>query len=763
MMYPPLVHSADGAHSSSSATIYATLTSALEASAFSKLGKKARALPGWFEADADALRALISDRNAAFEATQRQPHCPSARSKWQAARSKVKTAVRRAKSDWVLDKCSRVNDGICGATGSKAAWDGVKTLRAGLAAPTRRAAPCMMQKADGTRCSSAEENAEVFADHFKSLYEREPVSDASVLDSLEQRPVVPGLDHRPTDDEIRHALARLRNTAPGESGLAAPLWKALGETPESFALLRDLVLAVWDSEEVPTEWETGLLAVLPKKGDRSLPGNYRGIMMLEVAYKLQATIIIARLRPIRESLDHESQNGFREERGTTDGVFTMKMALKKRREHGLESWVLFLDLVKAFDRVPRELLWSVMLRFGVPPKLVSLLRAMHAKVNVKFEVDGETRTLLSIIGVKQGDVLGPELFTYFIAAVMITWRSEHNYDLPLFRSADDFVLTGRRSTAGSAANEFALGDSEYADDTGLIFCSRVDADEQTPEVCAHFARWGMEVHSGTAQKGSKSEILFCPAPAACYTDPRTFDGADLSDVLLPGGRHMPIVAKFPYLGSFIARNCGDAPDVDARISAAGKAFGALRSCVFTTTAITPAAKRAVYEAIIISILLYGCECWCLTEVLLNRLRGFHASCVRAMCRVTRRHTWEHHVSTQELEQRLELDTLDTYVSRRQLRWLGHVRRMPLDRLPRRMLSSWVPSARPQGCPRMTYGRTISKALRKFNVCAEAWPALAADRAAWRVMLRTGGNLKIAAKQQDKVSTFPKPKGYYVEP
>ena len=38
------------------------------------------------------------------------------------------------------------------------------------------------------------------------------------------------------------------------------------------------------------------------------------------------------------------------------GCFTIKMALKKRREHGLESWVLFLDLVKNFDRVPREML-----------------------------------------------------------------------------------------------------------------------------------------------------------------------------------------------------------------------------------------------------------------------------------------------------------------------------------------------------------------------------------------------------------------------
>ena len=70
---------------------------------------------------------------------------------------------------------------------------------------------------------------------------------------------------------------------------------------------------------------------------------------------------------------------------------------------------------------------------------------------------------------------------------------------------------------------------------------------------------------------------------------------------------MPCVSKFPYLGSYVAWNCGDKYDIDARISAAGKAFGALRGCLFTSTEISPAAKRAVYEGIIVSILLYGSQ------------------------------------------------------------------------------------------------------------------------------------------------------------
>ena len=139
----------------------------------------------------------------------------------------------------------------------------------------------------------------------------------------------------------------------------------------------------------------------------------------------------------------------------------------------------------------------------------------------------------------------------------------------------------------------------------------------------------------------------------------------------------------------------------------------------------------------LSIALYGCECWSLPEALLERLRVFHAQCLRAMCRVTRMHTWRWHITTHELGQRMGLDSIDVYIARRQLRWLGHVRRMDFERLPRRMLSSWVPEPRPCGAPKMTYGRTIYKALDMFSIAHEAWPQLAADRAAWRTTLRQG--------------------------
>ena len=731
---------------------YSALADALRSTAIATLPKRSRPTPSWFAAQADRLHSLIRARNAAFDARQQQPDAATA-ARLQRARSELQAAVREAKSTWIALQCTVVNEGILSARGSKAAWETVGLLRAGLQGVVRRSAPAKMRKPDGTLACTPEENAAVFASHFEELYGVTQPLDRSVLDLLPQRAVLAGIDGDPSDKEIKWALGRLHDTGPGPSGLPARVWKALGSTVESFALVRQMVLAFWASEVMPEEWETGLLKILPKKGDKSLPGNYRGIMMLEVAYKIVALILHARLATVCESvdhLDHESQCGFRGGRGTSDAIFTLKQLIRKRREHGLETWVLFIDLVKAFDRVPREvlidpedgLLWLVLLRYGVPPKLVALLRAMHRKVLVQFDVDGILKTIEAIIGVKQGDLLGPVLFTFFMAAVMETWRSSSSYELPTFRSARDFQMTGRRSTA--RGDEFTVPDSEYADDTALPFCSRSDLDEQTPRLVTHFRRWGMEVHegildsNGAVEKESKSEIVFCSAPLHTYTDASTFDGVDLSHVLLPRSRFMPIVTEFPYLGDMVARDGSDGCAVDTRISKAGKAFGALRKCVFSTSSVKLEAKRAVYESIILSILLYGAEGWSLTEHHRQQLRVFHAQCLRVMCRVTRKHVWDHHISTQELGQRLGIETIDTYITRRQLRWGGHVRRMDYDRrLPRRMLSSWVAHPRPRGAPKMTYGRSFCKALKQFHIDQETWPELAADRSAWRATLRLG--------------------------
>jgi hypothetical protein len=93
------------------------------------------------------------------------------------------------------------------------------------------------------------------------------------------------------------------------------------------------------------EWDRARLKLLPKKGDLSLCKNWRGICLLDVASKIFSSILVARMQKVMELHGLEEQTGFRPLRGTIDGPFATSVGLQKRKEHGKESWVLFLDLI----------------------------------------------------------------------------------------------------------------------------------------------------------------------------------------------------------------------------------------------------------------------------------------------------------------------------------------------------------------------------------------------------------------------------------
>ena len=125
-----------------------------------------------------SIRGLINLRNNALDAYHNNPRSKPRRFALQSARGTLQCAIRNAKSDcWSFKQLDRVNDGICGASGSKAAWTAIKTLKRSLG-PSKRLPPARMKLPDGTFASSAEENAEVFAKHFEKLDK----SDESIYD-----------------------------------------------------------------------------------------------------------------------------------------------------------------------------------------------------------------------------------------------------------------------------------------------------------------------------------------------------------------------------------------------------------------------------------------------------------------------------------------------------------------------------------------------------------------------------------------------------
>ena len=84
-------------------------------------------------------------------------------------------------------------------------------------------------------------NAEVFRQHFHELYNQPSDYNITVLDSLPQHETVRGCDHTPTDDEISKATIKLKNTAPGESGITPQIWKVLLENIDTQRYLQTII------------------------------------------------------------------------------------------------------------------------------------------------------------------------------------------------------------------------------------------------------------------------------------------------------------------------------------------------------------------------------------------------------------------------------------------------------------------------------------------------------------------------------------------
>jgi hypothetical protein len=270
----------------------------------------------------------------------------------------------------------------------------------------------------------------------------------------------------------------------------------------------------------------------------------------------------------------------------------------------------------------------------------------------------------------------------------------------------------------------------YADDAALLFDSREDLVVMTRYLYSHFIKLGLLMHSGTGDTKSKTSFIYCPDKTENYSQ------GDTSNICLGGGKTITSSEEMSYLGSRIHYSLSCEADVIHRIKQASSAMGALRPTLKRKD-LKLEVKGKIYVALVLSILLYGSESWCLLDHLMAKLRVFHATCVRSMCRATLKHTFDHHISTEDLLSRLGIQNMDYYYNNRLLGWAGHIARMPLCRLPRKFLTSWVNQPRPIGHPRMTWGQTLEKALGAKNIPLDfkEWSAIAANRNRWRKLVR----------------------------
>eukprot|EP00972_Heterocapsa_arctica_P052479 7720213-Heterocapsa_arctica.AAC.1 len=111
------------------------------------------------------------------------------------------------------------------------------------------------------------------------------------------------------------------------------------------------------------------LAVIFKKGLTDLPINYRPIALLNLSYKLLASIIQKRIALGLDSRLDDFQFGFRKKRSTLQPLFIYRRLQEIHEESGQEFITLLLDWEKAFDKVDQQRMMIVLQRMGIPKEI----------------------------------------------------------------------------------------------------------------------------------------------------------------------------------------------------------------------------------------------------------------------------------------------------------------------------------------------------------------------------------------------------------
>jgi hypothetical protein len=179
--------------------------------------------------------------------------------------------------------------------------------------------------------------------------------------------------------------------------------------------------------------------------------NYRGITLLNVAYKILSNIILERLKEYSEEILGEYQCSFRPQRGTVDQIFVVRQILEKFYAHDIDLHLLFIDFKKAFESINQKKLLESSVSFGIPKEIERLVKMTLEGAQAKVTVDGKISTPFDIsIGVRQGDGLSATLFNLGLHKALKNLEQSNtilNRLTQICGSADDILVITKSFSA----------------------------------------------------------------------------------------------------------------------------------------------------------------------------------------------------------------------------------------------------------------------------------------------------------------------------
>ena len=200
-------------------------------------------------------------------------------------------------------------------------------------------------------------------------------------------------------------------------------------------------------------------------------------MLFSTAGKVLNRIILERMREAVDELLRDNQARFRQSRSTSDQIATLRIIVEQSLEWRTPLYINFIDYEKAFDSLDRNTLWDLMASYGIPGKIISLVKNTYEGTSCRILHDSGLTEMFSIkTSVRQGDLLSPFLFL-----LAIDWAMKET------------ISDSRNGIQWTLVDQ--LEDLDFADDLALLSHTHSQMQAKTSKLEAISSKLGLKINT----------------------------------------------------------------------------------------------------------------------------------------------------------------------------------------------------------------------------------------------------------------------------